>query len=98
MSTRRTRTNPRRASASALRRMQTHLLARPNTTPRRRRMVAEKEIGLPVHESYPPPARAREGALVQSMDEYRRLYDRSIHDADAFWSEMANTHLDWMAP
>ena len=57
-----------------------------------------KEIGLPVDESYPPPARAREGALVQSREEYQRLYDRSIADRDGFWREMANQYIDWMAP
>ena len=49
-------------------------------------MTTEKEIGLPVHEAYAPPPRAREGALVQSMDEYRRIYDRSIADPDGFWA------------
>jgi acetyl-CoA synthetase len=57
-----------------------------------------KEIGLPTTEIYQPPARAREGALVSSMDEYHELYRRSVEDRDAFWTEMANTHLDWMAP
>ncbi len=61
-------------------------------------MTQPQEIGLPVHEVYSPPARVREGALVQSRDEYQRLYDRSINDRDAFWSEMANQYIDWIAP
>ncbi|MCC7363556.1 MAG: acetate--CoA ligase [Dehalococcoidia bacterium] len=58
----------------------------------------EKEIGLPVHESYAPPARPREGALVQSREQYQALYDRSIADRDGFWTEMANEFVDWIAP
>jgi acetyl-CoA synthetase len=56
------------------------------------------DVGLPVDESYPPPARAREGALVKSRAEYQALYDRSLNDRDNFWTEMANEFVDWMAP
>ena len=31
------------------------------------------DVGLPVDESYAPPARVREGALVASREEYDRL-------------------------
>ncbi len=58
----------------------------------------QKEIGLPVDEVYQPPARVREGALVQSMEEYQQLYERSINDREGFWSEMANRYLEWIAP
>ena len=61
-------------------------------------MANEKEIGLPVHETYAPPARAREGALIQSFEEYKKLYDRSIADPDGFWSELANEHIQWISP
>jgi len=61
-------------------------------------MTQQKEIGLPVDEVYQPPERVREGALVQSMDEYRQLYERSINDREGFWSEMANRFVEWMAP
>ncbi len=56
------------------------------------------EVGLPVDEKYAPPARVSEGALISSMAEYEALYRRSIEDRDAFWSEMANTHIEWIAP
>ncbi|MBE0611973.1 MAG: acetate--CoA ligase, partial [Dehalococcoidia bacterium] len=56
------------------------------------------EVGLPVDEKYAPPARVSEGALVSTMAEYEALYRRSIDDRDAFWSEMANKHITWMAP
>lgn len=65
---------------------------------RRDQVTETKEIGLPVHESYEPPARARDGAIVQSLAEYQEIYDRSIRDPEGFWSEMANEYLDWMAP
>ena len=57
-----------------------------------------KEIGLPVHESYPPPDRVRDGALVTSREQYEELYNRSITDRDGFWADMANEHIDWMSP
>jgi acetyl-CoA synthetase len=57
-----------------------------------------KEIGLPTTEVYEPPARVKQGALVDNIDEYRELYRRSIDDRDAFWTEMANEHLEWLAP
>ncbi len=57
-----------------------------------------KDIGLPVTERYSPPARVREGALVASREEYDRLYQRSIMEPDAFWAEMANEHVQWIAP
>jgi len=56
------------------------------------------EVGLPVDESYPPPPAIRERALVKSMEEYQTLYERSVRDRDGFWSEMANTFIDWVAP
>ena len=59
---------------------------------------APQDIGLPTTEVYSPPARVREGALVTSREEYERLHRRSIEDPDAFWAEMANQYLDWMAP
>ncbi len=56
------------------------------------------DVGLPVDESYAPPARVREGALVASREEYDRLYKRSIEDRDGFWTEMANQFITWDAP
>ena len=47
---------------------------------------------------YPVLERVREGAHIQSFEEYQQLYDRSINDADAFWSEMAKEHLVWHKP
>jgi acetyl-CoA synthetase len=56
------------------------------------------ERAQPVDEIYQPPARVSEGAYISSMDDYWMLYDRSINDADAFWTELAHSNLDWMEP
>ena len=60
--------------------------------------MTTSDTGLPVGERYAPPARVSDGALVSSMEEYQALYDRSVNDRDGFWSEMARTHIDWIAP
>jgi acetyl-CoA synthetase len=37
-----------------------------------------------------PPAGFVQRAYIKSMDEYRRMYERSVKDPDGFWSEIAN--------
>ncbi|MBI5230633.1 MAG: acetate--CoA ligase [Coriobacteriales bacterium] len=41
------------------------------------------------------PDRVREGAHIQSLDEYQAMYDRSIADPEAFWAEMAEEYMYW---
>ncbi|MFC2035139.1 acetate--CoA ligase [Chloroflexota bacterium] len=41
-----------------------------------------------------PPAKLSEQAYIKSLDEYRKIYQRSINDPEAFWGEMAG-QLDW---
>jgi acetyl-CoA synthetase len=36
-----------------------------------------------------------EKAYLNSFDEYKKLYKRSIDDPNGFWGEMAEKHLDW---
>ena len=55
------------------------------------------DIGLPVDETYAPPARVREGAHVGSREEYEELRRRSIEDREAFWAEQARANLEWMS-
>ncbi len=38
---------------------------------------------------FDPPKAGRETAWVSSMEQYRKMYDRSIKDPDAFWAEIA---------
>ena len=46
---------------------------------------------------YPVQEEFREGAHVQSMEEYRKLYQRSIEDPEGFWAEQAQ-RIDWFTP
>jgi acetyl-CoA synthetase len=46
-------------------------------------------------QAIPPPPRVSEGAHIGSMEEYRKLYARSIADPQGFWAEMARGHLSW---
>ena len=36
-----------------------------------------------------------DNARLKSMDEYKKLYRRSLEDPEGFWGEMAEEHLDW---
>ena len=42
-----------------------------------------------------PPEEFIEKAHIKSLEEYERLYERSIRDPEGFWSEMAEEHVDW---
>jgi len=46
---------------------------------------------------YPVPADVAERAWADA-DEYRRLYEASITDSEAFWREQATERLDWIEP
>jgi acetyl-CoA synthetase len=46
---------------------------------------------------YEVKPKVRERAHIRSMDEYQRLYQRSLDDPEAFWGEQAQT-LDWFHP
>jgi acetyl-CoA synthetase len=39
---------------------------------------------------FKPPAEFVAKAHIKSMDEYQRMYDKSINDVDGFWGEIAN--------
>jgi acetyl-CoA synthetase len=58
------------------------------------------ESVLQEHRLFEPPrdfSNAVGGAYVASLDEYRKLYERSISDPQGFWGEMAR-QLDWFTP
>lgn len=44
--------------------------------------------------TFPPPKAFREKAHIKSMEEYEKLYQRSLKDPDGFWSELAE-QLHW---
>jgi acetyl-CoA synthetase len=45
---------------------------------------------------FDPPKVFVEKAFIRSMEEYEKLYKRSIEDPEGFWGEMAEEHLDWL--
>jgi len=49
-------------------------------------------------EPYFPSATSSNGAHVASLKAYKRLYDRSILEPEAFWGEKATEELDWFHP
>src|SRR6201996_3461726 len=49
------------------------------------------------HRVFPPPAEFAAKAHVKSLEEYERLYRRSIQDPQSFWGEIAS-ELHWFAP
>jgi acetyl-CoA synthetase len=46
---------------------------------------------------FPPPAEASAKAHINSLDEYRKMYHRSIEDPEGFWSEIAQGFY-WKEP
>ncbi len=46
---------------------------------------------------FEPPRQGFENAWIKSMDEYRRLYQRSIEDPEGFWAEAARDFV-WFRP
>jgi len=50
-------------------------------------MMAEKRV-------FHPPEELAKKAYIKSLDEYEKIYQRSIDDPEGFWAEMAE-QLDW---
>jgi hypothetical protein len=44
--------------------------------------------------TFAPPAELAAKAHISSEAQYQAMWDRSVHDSDAFWLEMADT-LHW---
>lgn len=42
-----------------------------------------------------PPARVREGAHIDSLAQYKKMYADSIENPDKFWADQARTYLSW---
>jgi acetyl-CoA synthetase len=47
---------------------------------------------------FAPPSAFAARAHVASEADYRKLYERSMKDPEAFWAEMAREHLNWFRP
>ena len=59
-------------------------------------MVKEKKTASISNQgpSYELPQELKTEACVEMIEKYRALYERSVRDAEGFWSELAD-HLDW---
>ncbi|HNS21271.1 MAG TPA: acetate--CoA ligase [Sedimentisphaerales bacterium] len=59
-------------------------------------MASEKAISSLMTETrtFAPPERIRKTAYVSSMEQYKKMWDRSINDPDGFWLEQAQA-LTW---
>jgi acetyl-CoA synthetase len=44
---------------------------------------------------YPVPEKVQKTAYINSMDMYKKLWERSIKDPDGFWSEIATEYVEW---
>jgi len=58
--------------------------------------ISSQEISSMMAESrvFPPPKKFTEKAAIKSMEEYKKLYERSINDPEGFWSELSD-QLHW---
>jgi acetyl-CoA synthetase len=45
--------------------------------------------------TFDPPKEFVEKARMKSMDEYKKMWERSIKDPQGFWGEMGEKHIDW---
>ena len=56
----------------------------------------KKEIVSMMEENrvFPPPENIKKTAFIKTMEEYKKLYKKSIDDPDGFWAEQAK-ELEW---
>ncbi len=52
------------------------------------------DVLLKEAKTFPPPDWFREKAYIKGMEQYQKLYQRSIEDPEGFWSEMAE-NISW---
>ncbi|MFC1910647.1 acetate--CoA ligase [Chloroflexota bacterium] len=59
-------------------------------------MEKDVKISSMMHENrvFKPAQELSNNAYIKSMEEYRKVYDRSIKDPEGFWAEQAE-NLDW---
>ena len=59
-------------------------------------MEREKTITSMMEEKrlFKPPEQLSQDAYIKSLDEYKKIYQESISDPEAFWGELAE-QLDW---
>ncbi len=62
--------------------------------PRQNAVIDTASAESPV---FPPPPAFAERARIKSLEEYRALYAKSMHEPEAFWAEQAKC-LQWTKP
>lgn len=60
-------------------------------------MADDKKIEVLMSEGriFPPSKEFSSKAHIKSMEEYEKLYKRSVEDMEGFWAEMAEKNLTW---
>jgi acetyl-CoA synthetase len=53
------------------------------------------EVLMAEKRTFPPSREFSEKAHIKSMEEYERIYKRSVEDPEGFWAEMAEKQLTW---
>lgn len=51
--------------------------------------MADEDVGDGLLKTYMPHKRNVTSSFVSSMDQYKQMYDASIHDAEGFWKPIA---------
>ncbi|MBI4699529.1 MAG: acetyl-coenzyme A synthetase, partial [Nitrospirae bacterium] len=60
-------------------------------------MADDKKIDVLMTEerTFPPSKEFSAKAHIKSMEEYEKIYKRSVEDPEGFWAEMAEKNLTW---
>jgi acetyl-CoA synthetase len=53
------------------------------------------EVLMAEKRTFPPSKEFSERAHIKSMEEYEKIYKRSVEDPEGFWAEMADKQLTW---
>ncbi|HMK60455.1 MAG TPA: acetate--CoA ligase [Dissulfurispiraceae bacterium] len=53
------------------------------------------EVMSTENRTFPPSAEFSKKAHIKSLDEYQKIYKRSLDDPEGFWAEMAEKQLTW---
>ncbi len=53
------------------------------------------EVYMDEKRTFPPSEEFRRRAHISSLEEYERIYKRSVEDPEGFWAEMAEKQLTW---
>lgn len=57
--------------------------------------IEKIEVLMEEKRVFPPSEKFSAGAHIKSMEEYERIYKRSVEDPEGFWAEMADKQLTW---